>query len=189
MQPPRIPTGIGRASDPYHSKPPPTLPLHDQFILYSFLPQSRMIQSNPPGFQAQTPPPTPPSSQDPPSSSSSRRSLLNIRLRIGIRHALGLAHLAVLHVLRELASTPNNLPLPLPLLQQTYRPLGKPQIHLPTALGNQALLLLERSADDARGDGEVAIVAVFEGARSVVSLPFCLSAPPPPQFDDRGTLT
>lgn len=65
----RIPTGIGRASDPYHSKPPPTLPLHDQLILYSFLPQSRMIQSNPPGFQAQTaqtPPPTPPLLPGPP---------------------------------------------------------------------------------------------------------------------------
>lgn len=83
--------------------------LHDQFIFYSFLPQSRMIQSTPPassprpGFsQAQTPPPGPP-----PSSSSSRRSLLSIRLRIGVRHALGLAHLAVLHALRELAPLPS----------------------------------------------------------------------------------
>lgn len=41
----------------------------------------------------------------------------------------------------------------------TYRPLGKAQIHLSSALSGDSLVLLQAAAHDARGDGEVAVVA------------------------------
>lgn len=43
---------------------------------------------------------------------------------------------------------------------KTNRPLGKPEVHLSSLLGSQPLVLLERATDNARCDGEVAVVAV-----------------------------
>lgn len=45
-------------------------------------------------------------------------------------------------------------------LSITYRPLGKAQIHLAPALGNDSLVLLEAAADSAGRDGQVSVVAV-----------------------------
>lgn len=55
------------------------------------------------------------------------------------------------------------LPFPSPVIGKTYRPLGKSDICLTSTLSNQALLLLEASADDTGGDGQVPVVAVQSG--------------------------
>lgn len=60
---------------------------------------------------------------------------------------------------------PHPLPAAVPS-RSTHLPLGKPQVHLSSALGLQSLLLFQRAADDARSDGDVAVVAV-PGAESV----------------------
>jgi hypothetical protein len=41
-----------------------------------------------------------------------------------------------------------------------YLPLGESQIHLASALGSNSLVLLQASADNAGGDGQVAVVAI-----------------------------
>jgi hypothetical protein len=41
----------------------------------------------------------------------------------------------------------------------THLPLGEPELALAPSLGSDALVFLERAADDARGDGDVAVVA------------------------------
>jgi hypothetical protein len=43
-----------------------------------------------------------------------------------------------------------------------YLPLGETKIHLAAALSDKALLLLEASADDTGGDGQVSVVAIRE---------------------------
>lgn len=43
-----------------------------------------------------------------------------------------------------------------------YIPLGESQLHLASALGNDSLVLLQASADNAGGDAQVAVVAVGE---------------------------
>lgn len=66
------------------------------------------------------------------------------------------------------------LPLPLPAVgpsSSTHLPLGEPQVHLSSALSLQSLVLLQRAADDARSDGDVAVVAV-PSAGSVSSRTF-----------------
>ena len=42
----------------------------------------------------------------------------------------------------------------------THRPLREPQVGLAPSLGEDALVLLQAAAHGARGDGEVAVVAV-----------------------------
>jgi len=44
----------------------------------------------------------------------------------------------------------------------THSPLGEAEVHLAAALGVQAGSLLERPADGAGGDGQVAVVASSE---------------------------
>jgi hypothetical protein len=44
----------------------------------------------------------------------------------------------------------------------SYVPLGESKIHLASALGNDSLLLLQAAADNAGGDGQVAVVAIGE---------------------------
>jgi hypothetical protein len=41
-----------------------------------------------------------------------------------------------------------------------YLPLGESQVHLASALGSDSLILLQASADNAGGDGQVAVVAI-----------------------------
>jgi hypothetical protein len=41
-----------------------------------------------------------------------------------------------------------------------YLPLGESQVHLASSLGSNSLILLQASADDAGGDGQVAVVAI-----------------------------
>lgn len=53
-----------------------------------------------------------------------------------------------------------------PLGIRTHRPLGKSQIRLATALGDQSLLLLQASAHGAGSDGEVAVVAAVRESGS-----------------------
>lgn len=45
----------------------------------------------------------------------------------------------------------------------SHLPLGETEIHLSTTLGNESLVLLQAAAHDARGDGEVAVVAGNRG--------------------------
>lgn len=42
---------------------------------------------------------------------------------------------------------------------EAYLPLGESQLHLSTALSGEPLVVLQASAHDAAGDGEVAVVA------------------------------
>lgn len=57
---------------------------------------------------------------------------------VGLGKVLGLAHLAVL-------------------------PLGKPKLHVATALGSNSLLLVEAAADGTGGNGQVAVVGQTSG--------------------------
>ena len=41
----------------------------------------------------------------------------------------------------------------------THLPLGEPQLGLATPLSNESLVILEGATHDARGDGQVAVVA------------------------------
>lgn len=61
---------------------------------------------------------------------------------------------------------------------ETHLPLRDTQIHLSTALGGKSLVVLQASAHDAAGDGEVSIVAVNARFRS--SAPH--RSPVPAQF-------
>jgi hypothetical protein len=70
-----------------------------------------------------------------------------------------LLDLALLAVLRAL-SVPSRCTRCFPYPLQTHLPLGEPELALATALGENALVFLEGSADDARCDRDVTVVAV-----------------------------
>jgi hypothetical protein len=50
----------------------------------------------------------------------------------------------------------------------TYFPLSEPHLHDTSPLSNQSLLLIERSTDNLRGDGEVSVVSVIEPASAFI---------------------
>ena len=80
-----------------------------------------------------------------------------LSLDSGVAQLLDLALLAVLRA-RQSSAVPCSSHTSAPL--STHLPLGEPELALAAALGNDALLLLERAANDARGDRNVAVVAV-----------------------------
>jgi hypothetical protein len=51
-------------------------------------------------------------------------------------------------------------PFRLSVAESTYLPSGEAQLHLTTSLSLDSLVFLEASADGARRDGQVAVVAV-----------------------------
>lgn len=54
----------------------------------------------------------------------------------------------------------------------TYHPLGDLQLRLGAALGSDTVLLLERAADNAGSDGEVAVVtAAIQVSNSILIVP------------------
>lgn len=57
-----------------------------------------------------------------------------------------------------------------PSHDQAYLPLSKSQLHLSASFGGESLIVLQASAHDAAGDGEVAVVAaardLFVSARA-----------------------
>jgi hypothetical protein len=77
----------------------------------------------------------------------------------GVAQLLDFALLAVLRARQSPALSPIVRLSPPPWLS-THLPLGEPELAHATALGNDALVLLERAAHDARGDRNVAVVAV-----------------------------
>jgi hypothetical protein len=77
----------------------------------------------------------------------------------GVAQLLDFALLAVLRARQSPALSPIVRLSPPPRLS-THLPLGEPELAHATALGNDALVLLERAAHDARGDRNVAVVAV-----------------------------
>ena len=62
---------------------------------------------------------------------------------------------------------------------KTDLPLGKPEIHLSSLLGDKSLVLLEGAADHTCGDGEVAIVTVEKALGSAIH-PWSCRLPIPP---------
>jgi hypothetical protein len=81
----------------------------------------------------------------------------SLGLDSSVAQLLDLALLAVLRA-RQSCVLPCSSQTSAPL--STHLPLGEPELALAAALGNDALLLLERAAHDARGDRNVAVVAV-----------------------------
>lgn len=95
------------------------------------------------------------------------RSALDGRLDIGLGQVLQLSLLAVLYpdIAEGRWSAPGipiigcRSPFP-PGSNPTYRPLCESQLLLAPALGQKSLIILQAAAHNARGDREVAVVAV-----------------------------
>jgi hypothetical protein len=50
-----------------------------------------------------------------------------------------------------------------------YLPLSKPQLAIPSSLGDESLVLLQAAAYGTGSNEEVAVVAIFAGKKKVVS--------------------
>lgn len=64
---------------------------------------------------------------------------------------------------RQSASVCIGIPILAGVAGSTHLPLCEPQVHVSSALGGESLVVLQASAHDAAGDGEVAVVAAQSG--------------------------